>query len=180
MFSNRQLRGIVGEVAIKELLHQLKKEMFLLFLENFRYMQNGTEVQCDFVIFTKKGLFSIEVKNWKCDVFCTDKYYWRVTYKINEDEEYTEFTRSPLMQNKWHINFLERVTGTKYKSIIVFTNNARLHDEPDNVMLASGLRSYLQNLPDVLTEEEVWVEARRLAELSREFKMNLGRSAYSW
>lgn len=180
MLSNRQLRGIVGEVAIKELLHQLKKDMYLLFLENFRYIQDGTVVQCDFVIFTKKGFFSIEVKNWKCDVFCSDKYYWRVKYQINEEEDCTEFTRSPLVQNAWHVSFLKRITGTDYESIVVFTNNARLHDEPNNVMLASGLKSYLESLPDIYTESEVITEARRLAELSQEFKMSLGRSAYTW
>lgn len=170
MLSDINLKGIVGEVAVKQILIELKKEMLLYFIENFKYVRNKTLVQCDFVIFTKKGLFSIEVKNWGCVVHCKPDYYWDIEYYSRGREVQKNVVRSPVFQNSWHASFLSDITGRDYESLVVFTNNAKLIDNPANVILASQLKDKLRSLPDVLDDRTVYVEAVRLAELSREFK----------
>lgn len=116
--------GAEGEKVVIEMLSKLPKN-YNIFNDVMLHGLTGT-VQIDHIVVSEYGIFVIETKNYKGEIFgsANDKK-WK---KIKNGNEM--FFYNPLMQNKTHVSTLKLITQFKddsfYIPIVAFSDDSDL------------------------------------------------------
>lgn len=166
--SKANVKGKVGEIMCGIELDSLTHLIPCRFFGNVSALAfSGTrEAQIDFVLVTCKGLFSIEVKNWYCDLYVgnEDDLWWEANYYGKQIK-----VKNPIIQNKWHTSRLSTLTGSEYESLILFSSSANLVDNHiKSLMHISDLTHYITSREDILSEGEMIAESHKIYELKME------------
>lgn len=133
-----RVKGFIGEKEVKE---TLKEEKFLI---NNIVIKEGVITQIDHIVINERGIFVIETKNYRGLIKAKVHGKFWVQY-INK-KQYPFY--NPLVQNNFHLEVLGKLFPefkSYLKSVVVFTNNARLAFSLDNVTLIDNLKSYLSS-----------------------------------
>ena len=138
-------------------------------------MTNGETTEIDLIYITKAGIFVIESKNYKGWIFGTDtqRTWTEVLYAGRKGILQTKTTEkhhfyNPIMQNKTHINWLQRYIKTQVPmfSLIVFSDRCELKEinlssSPNNVYVclnvqaSSVISSWYKKNEKCLSKEEI-------------------------
>ena len=170
-YNSPKQKGKRGEKRVYETLLSLSDD-YHIFNDVVLASENGT-TQIDHIVVSKYGIFPIEVKNYRGDIYGNDnRQKWtqiiatEVTYK-NSFKTYTYVTKnhfySPVMQSYGHVreikNKLSKWPHIKIVPIIVFTGNANLSniESKTHVIYNSDLITTILNYKTIcLSESDVW------------------------
>jgi len=105
--------GKEGELAVSNILNSLP-ENYKVFNDLMLFGSKGT-IQIDHIVLSKNGIFVIETKNYKGEVFgYSNEKNWK---KINHDKEISFY--NPILQNKAHISTLKMILQEKNEAIFI-------------------------------------------------------------
>lgn len=133
-----RVKGFIGEKEVKE---TLKEEKFLI---NNIVIKEGVNTQIDHIVINERGIFVIETKNYRGLIKAKIHGKFWVQY-INK-KQYPFY--NPLVQNNFHLEVLGKLFPefkSYLKSVVVFTNSAKLAFAIDNVVQIDNLKSYLSS-----------------------------------
>ena len=118
--------GHNGEYLIYKILKNLEQEgakfLFNLYIPTY----NNKTTEIDVIMITYRGIFVFESKNYSGWIFGTESQKrWTQSLHIGYGDTQKEHFYNPIMQNEYHIKYLNKLLGTQYKyhSIIVFSND---------------------------------------------------------
>ena len=140
--SSAEILGEIGENKIAQILSSLSKEYQVfndIYLSN-----NGMTTQIDHIVISIYGIFVIETKNYKGQIYgnsssehWTENFYGK-TYKFY----------NPIKQNHSHIKVLQKLLRIPFDtliSVVVFSNNATLEcDNLENVIYSFELKEFIK------------------------------------
>jgi hypothetical protein len=142
------LKGLAGEISFGAFLRDYCHSHHSYYLHNVVLPTTKAKTtQVDFVYLSTRGFFCFEVKNWSGEVFCSNSSYWKVEYS----QGYV--IPNPILQNAYHVEFLNRNTGAKFYNIVVFPNNLIIHDRVNGAWHFEDAVFAIQHLKVVYTEE---------------------------
>lgn len=154
-------KGKEGELHVHNILAQLPKEYTIL--DDVMMKTNSGTTQIDHLVVSRYGVFAIETKNYRGDIYGNDdRQQWTqvivtdVTYMKKWYKTYTYVTKNrfynPVKQSISHANVIKKALSEwpnlKVVPIVVFAGSAVLQDVTsqhhvvyDNQLLAT-IRSY--------------------------------------
>ena len=152
--------GIEGERIVHNILSGLPEEYHVM--ENVVLLKGKGTTQIDHIVVSKYGIFAIETKNYRGDIYGDDnRQQWTqiirtdVTYRRKWYKTYTYVTKThfynPIKQSIGHVNGLKQnLSGLPYVPIIpivVFTGEADLSNVKSNypVIYEQELITTIQN-----------------------------------
>lgn len=139
-FSEETIKGKRGEAYIHSILKQLPPE-YIVF-DDIVLRTAGRTTQIDHVVVSKYGVFSIETKNYRGEIYGNDnRQEWKqiivtdVTYRRKWWKTYSYVTKNyfynPVMQSVAHANAIKKALvdwpNLKVVPIVVFAGNAVLN-----------------------------------------------------
>ena len=154
-------RGDGGEILTAEVLRN-KLNMTVLRHIYLPIQNKNTEI--DIIGVSDKGIFIIENKNWKGNVFCSrSKKYWNVKYYYHFSSRF-----SPVLQNKFHKEVFEELFDfdCPIYDIIIFNDKTNLifEDKIENVYSLSGFVDEYKNF------ESVWgIDTNNISNMLRKY-----------
>ena len=150
-------KGLLGEKEIQKYCAKITdKQIFGAIVPS----ETGN-AENDIILFTKKGIFTIEVKNYSYGYLHVNKDY-KIELKMGSNEIYTE-TENPIQQSKFHKSVLdrfykERISRDNIHWLIAINNpKVKIDNESDCPILAAPfIASYIeQNYSDCLSDEDI-------------------------
>ncbi len=142
--------GDLGEEMFRQLLESKSKYLGFYFLSDVCLPRGGkVSTQIDFLVFSEKGYYCIEVKNWKGTLTVDDsKRYLFVRYTGQPLR-----VPNPMVQNNIHVRTLYEDTGYSFENRVVLTGNKT--GESKFVKTIDEFFDELTNGEVVYSEEEV-------------------------
>ena len=161
-YSSPKQKGKRGELHIQKLLAQLPESDYTTFNDVVLKTNHGT-TQIDHVVVSRYGVFVIETKNYRDEIFGNDdRQEWKqiiktdVTYRKKWWKTYTYIKNSefynPVRQSLGHVaqirRYLEHIPNVKVVSMVVFSDHADLsgvnssHHVINACQLLDCIRSY--------------------------------------
>ena len=129
--------------------YQIYKHLRYLELENTKFLFNlyipifsDKTTEIDVIMIAPQGIFVFESKNYSGWIFGTESQKkWTQSLHIGYGNTKKEHFFNPIMQNKYHIKYLEKLLEKKYTyhSIIVFSDDC----EFKNITRTPNSNSYL-------------------------------------
>lgn len=124
-FSHDEARakGYIGEYKLFEKLVSDKRFENAKILTNLNIpgAKEGETTEIDLVLITSYGIIVFEVKNYKGKIYgYPDQPYWWQCFKSAPNQRF----HNPILQNRYHIQCLQKVLSEKTYSIVAFTNRA--------------------------------------------------------
>lgn len=116
----KERAGKEGEILAGKMIQQYLNEQDILF-NNVEIVVHGREIELDYVVINKNGVFIFEVKNYSGELEGNeDDEYWN-KYKISSgNNEYVKEVRNPIKQLKREIYLLKEYL--KYYGIDLWIN----------------------------------------------------------
>ena len=146
--------GIEGEHIAQGYINTITKNA----LYNVAIKHNNKIAENDVIMFTTKGIFTLEVKNYGNGELVIDEEGNISFYKRGED---VLKEKSPIEQNKYHVSMLNQLLNSKISSdkihwAIILPNSSVKVINNSNlpVFKIEKLPDYIKSLPNVLTFEE--------------------------
>lgn len=120
-----QDKGVYGEYLTYNILRQMDGEI----LTNLYIPKNNTTTEIDLVFINKTGMYVIESKNYSGKIYGSkENKYWMQILDNNKRNRFY----SPIIQNKTHIKYLNKVlpdlSKEDFYSIIVFSERCKLRN----------------------------------------------------
>lgn len=114
--------GEYGENVVADCIEECLKNKKHYLFNNFTFMDDqGYSSNIDHILITKAGVFIIETKSYKGEIYETDNEdYW---YNKKEEHQEDKCIKNPIKQNMGHINHLKKILGKnapKMYSVIIF------------------------------------------------------------
>ena len=147
-------KGRIGEDKVRTVLSELDASIFPRRFGLHLIASGGKSTQIDAVVFSRFGIFVIEVKNLSGVVYGgQDDEHWTALYP---DKRHT--LPNPLRQNAGHIAGLQAITGlprNAFHSLVVFAGSAKvdLADDAKSKEAGSGKVIYLDELKDCIANQ---------------------------
>lgn len=143
-------KGMSGEYSIYDKLKNYEKHgakfLFNLYLPTY----NNKTTEVDIVMISTKGLYVFESKNYSGWIFGSENQSkWTQSLHIGYGETQKEHFYNPIMQNEYHIKYLQKVIGKDIKihSLIVFSDACELK----SVKLNDNFTNYVIYLSQLKT-----------------------------
>lgn len=157
-------KGKVGEDEIVDALEKI--DIYHKIIRNVYITNNSKKTEIDVIYITTCGLFIIESKNFKGNIYGYDYNEKWIQY-FNEDKKYN--FPNPIIQNNYHIDFLynklKLAKKEYFKSYIVFGEHAKLRainltkffdvKVINTKDLIENIIDDIHNSPIVLSHEEI-------------------------
>lgn len=119
-------------------------------------MGNGHKAEVDTVIISRKGIFSVEIKNWVGYINGDDysKYWVQTKYY---DVKYQTKHYNPVLQNEIHVNALEKALRNNYDvyNIVILTGFEKNYVTSSHVFDRISFKDYFNSKEEILSDEEV-------------------------
>lgn len=168
--SSPKQKGKRGELRIQKILAQLPENDYTTFNDVVLRTAHGT-TQIDHVVVSRYGIFVIETKNYRGEIFGNDdRQNWKqiiktnVTFRKKRSKTYTYIKNSefynPVRQSLGHVaqvrHILEHIPNVKIVSIVVFSNQADLSgvNSMHHVIYASELLSCIRSYTNLSISEQ--------------------------
>ena len=141
--SRAEREGRIGEEWVRDTLERLDQEQFAV-MRNVILPFGGKTTEIDAIVFSRFGIFVIEVKTWSGWIFGQrgDKT-WTVAYPGGRKKRFG----NPLRQNHGHVKALAAVTGLPpdiFHSVVVFLGECEFKTSmPENVIRRGELEGYI-------------------------------------
>ena len=174
----REISGIKGENLIFSYLQKLRSKNVIL--RNVEIEYNGIHTEIDFLVFTRKAIFIIEVKNSTLDIFINeDGEMFRYGDRNNFDSNIKEKIK---LREELITKILNNagIIKTNFASFVVFTNNRiqiENHCRSLNVVFLGQFpyRIDRYNGWEMFSEEHIdeMVDAVNTVRLSKKYRSNL-------
>ncbi|MBR2508047.1 MAG: NERD domain-containing protein [Bacilli bacterium] len=133
--------GVEGEVLLRKNIpndcyYKSIRSLFLLDENNYSH-------QIDQLLIRPNGIFCVEVKNYKGQIYGKE-YDEKWVQKIGNE---THYFYNPVRQNYVHKKVVEYTLNNKYKvtSLVVFIKNNIRHIDVDNVISLKDFKDYITN-----------------------------------
>ena len=146
----KDAKGSIGEKKVNQILENINDAKLLK--DIILKTENGT-TQIDHILIHKKGIFVIEIKNFKGWIFGKEKdKYWVQTIYSKKSKFY-----NPIRQNYGHIKTIESYLPENrrniLKSIIVFSNRCEFKnlEVVTPVLKMKDLLNYINNSESEIT-----------------------------
>lgn len=157
----RVVAGIRGEVKASLILlnHKSINHLCGEIFENYRFGEGVKTSEIDIVYINKKGIFVIEVKNWKGDIRGSlDSEKWTTTY-FKGKEMVKNAPLNPVKQNAGHVRALSRLFNKEYPiyPLVVFTRGNAPKLGLKSVINVNQLIPYIDSVPSsfMMTDKEI-------------------------
>lgn len=172
-------KGIEGEKEVHEVLSQLPDDYYVLDDVILKKGQGTTQI--DHIVVSKYGIFAIETKNYRGDIYGNDnRQEWTqiirtdVTYTRKWWKTYTYITKNrfynPVKQSYGHVNGIKKnlsgFPNVPIIPIVVFTGEANLRnvDSSISVVLEGELLYTIRNYRQIyLSDSQVHQVIERLS-----------------
>ena len=148
--------GIEGENTANFHLRQLLRNDEYLLANTIITLRNGSKVEIDAILISRKGVFCVETKKWVGTIRGDDDdEYWTQIY----DDPYmsNKKHKNPVKQNEGHCKVLDWKLGYKYdiENVVIFVDLENyLHS--DYAFTIYQFKNYYRDLEDnVIPEEEL-------------------------
>ena len=157
---NRSERlGRVGEEWVRDALERLDASRFTV-MRNLILPARGGTTEVDAVVFSRFGVFVIEVKTWGGWVFGREQdRIWTAVYPGGRRKKYG----NPLRQNYGHVRALGEATGLPpeaFHPVVVFLGECEFKTPmPDNVIRRKNLEDYILARREVILGEDAVMSA---------------------
>lgn len=140
--SSAEILGEIGENKTAQILSSLSKE-YKVFNDIYLF-SNSMTTQIDHIVVSIYGIFVIETKNYKGQIYGNDNSeHWTENFYGKTYKFY-----NPIKQNHSHIKVLQRLLKIPFDtfiSVIVFSNNATLEcDNLENVIYSFELKEFIE------------------------------------
>ncbi|WP_294065602.1 NERD domain-containing protein [uncultured Fusobacterium sp.] len=140
--TSAEILGKIGENKIAQILSSLPKEYKVfndIYLSN-----NGMTTQIDHIVISIYGIFVIETKNYKGQIYGNDNSeHWTENFYGKTYKFY-----NPIKQNHSHIKVLQKLLRIPFDtliSVVVFSNNATLEcDNLENIIYSFELKEFIK------------------------------------
>lgn len=148
---NKESRTIESEIDFKKQVFSVFKEKYpkVLILSNVILPMKDSirEFELDLMIFSAKGIFVLEIKDWDGTI-------------INEDDtwtlkKYNESVESPLIELNANIEKINKLYRYDYKGYVILNNKCKLKSKMDNVLSLDEFINLYSDLFDKYFESEV-------------------------
>ena len=165
--SNHQ-RGEVFELQVFSELQRLYPEN--RYIRNALFPRVGSMnefFECDLIMFSRKGIFVIEIKNWTGMLYgkWNDKYWTLGTknsryhnrgnnYQYGYGTERVRKFYNPIFQNKGQINDLKRVYSFDYQGAVIFSESTDIQVARQIMYLNDFINMY-GSLANVYNDQEI-------------------------
>ena len=161
--SRAERQGRIGEEWAREDLGRLDPNQFTV-LRNMILPAKGGTTEIDAVVFSRFGIFVIEVKTWRGWVFGSERdRTWTVSYSRGRKKKYG----NPLLQNYGHAKTLEEITGLPpeaFHPVVVFLGECEFKTPmPDNVIRLKDLEAHILSKREVALSETAVMRAIQTA-----------------
>lgn len=126
------------------------------FLENSTCMVNvlmqredalNEHFEIDLLLFSQKGIFVLELKDWKGMIYGGKTSHYWTRGKSNKGSKSVNQFYNPMLQNNKHVEDLKKVVNFEYKSFIIFSERADLGSKIEGVGYLSDFFDYYNSLP---------------------------------
>lgn len=166
-FQMRNDAGKVGEYLIYKTLKSYENEKGKFLFNLYLPKEEDETTEIDVVFISSKGIFVFESKNYSGWIFGDEKQaFWMQTLPKGRNRSQKEKFYNPILQNKKHIQYLEKRIGEGIPlfSVVVFSDkctfknmNVQNTDTKviHNIELYSLMSEFFNNKPDVLTASQV-------------------------
>lgn len=159
----RYQKGVAAEKRMTDYIIQMMniaQDVDFRIVEDVCYKHNGNYSQVDAVIVCRKGIFCVEYKSWRGQVYPTTTEFWRIV----KDTRVDKFS-NPVMQNAEHCRMCTAITRYSLKNIIdtskinfrnlvVFDDDSSIMPGPYvNVMGYMDVPGYINKLNDEYSTE---------------------------
>lgn len=145
-------KGVRGENLVAATLEKYK-HLDAHIIRNFP-LRNDSDTgyyQIDVVLVCRKGVFSLEVKNWECIVECSLKNtYWKTIYPNREI-----MVKSPFLQNKIHCRSLCKLIKAPVSNLVVFSDKTTIRNPFQCVISCLDIGEYLSDFPDMYQQDQI-------------------------
>lgn len=134
--------GSYGEYLIYEILQHLELEKARFLFNLYIPTYNGKTTEIDVVMISQCGIFVFESKNYSGWIFGDEvQKKWTQSLHIGYGETQKEYFFNPIMQNQYHIDYLQKLINKDMKihSIVVFSDRCELK----NIRRKSDSKTYL-------------------------------------
>ena len=148
--SSAEILGEIGEDRIARFLNSLSSDYYIF---NDIYLYNkGMTTQIDHVVISIYGIFVIETKNYKGQIYGNDtSEYWTENFYGKTYKFY-----NPIKQNYSHIRVLQqalKIPINNFIPIVVFTGEAKLKCKTEeNVMYFFQLKEFIERFEKPIFE----------------------------
>ncbi len=156
-----QDKGVYGEYLTYNILRKMNGEI----LTNLYIPKNNTTTEIDLVFINKTGMYVIESKNYSGKIYGSkENKYWMQILDNNKRNRFY----SPIIQNKTHIKYLNKVlpdlSKEDFYSIIVFSERCKLRNmdiQEENLKvikrdkLKYTMNKILKSKNEIYTDSEV-------------------------
>lgn len=123
--------GRHGEFLIYKSLKYMEEQGAKFLFNVYIPKDNGETTEIDVLMICQKGIIVFESKNYKGWIFGNENQKnWYQTLPAGKGKSHKEAFYNPIMQNRSHINHLQRFLGKNIPmhSVIVFSNDCTLKD----------------------------------------------------
>lgn len=159
--------GVKGENRVNEELEMYGKAWNAF--SNIRFEVNGQSVESDNIIVSKKGIFTIEAKNYSPNgtygIRITKDGQWLKTFSNGRVEPMNNIAS----QSNRHVAYKQRLISDKYEAkhgdnkffhiqplIVIANDTVQVENETDMpIMRISQIYHHIMSQPDILTEDEI-------------------------
>lgn len=134
--------GSYGEYLIYEILKYLELEKAKFLFNLYIPTYNGKTTEIDIVMISQCGIFVFESKNYSGWIFGDEvQKKWTQSLHIGYGETQKEHFFNPIMQNQYHIDYLQKLINKNVKiySVVVFSDRCELK----NIRRKSDSKTYL-------------------------------------
>lgn len=159
--------GVKGEERVNEELHMYGKAWNVF--SNVRFEVKGQSVESDNIIVSKKGIFTIEAKNYAPNgnygIRVTRDGQWLKTFKNGETEPMNNIASQSNRHVAYKQNLISEAWEKKHgeaqffhiQPLIVIANDTVTVENETNmpIIRISQIYHHVMNQPDVLTDEQV-------------------------
>ena len=155
-------KGLEGETKVRESVNLFSDKVKII--QNGRFIFDDIDIEVDLILVSKKGVFCLEVKNWKDDAVLDEKGFLR-REKDNEEEKNGKNIVGQMKRHRHCLRrMLEKGLGKEIPVYSVFlwqNNNSKLEIEFSDIIVCytNTLENKIFNndYEDVLSEEQLKV-----------------------
>ena len=133
------------------------KFLFNLYVPTY----NNKTTEIDVVMITSRGIFVFESKNYSGWIFGTESQKrWTQSLHIGYGYTNKEHFYNPIMQNEYHIKYLNKLLNNSYKyhSIIVFSNDCefkKIIRNPDSKSYLIHRGKLYQTIQEIMLSQPI-------------------------
>lgn len=178
MYNNTEkiIKGALGEIEILNTLDRLKEYHQFEYVHNLSIPKIAGDgyTQIDIVLLSTNGYYLVDVKNWAGDLYCSEKTCW----DLASEGGLKLHVIDPLRQGIYHEICFGWITQLPSKSLVLHSNNLRVHNCPYYMYSESELPGIFSMGTQKFSKEQIQHDYQLILKLQDEYQYKA--VAYYW